>query len=100
CRAGGRGDRRRHRAGDAMTGNILHPSAPPSHLAPDELRVRPGPDGVSLAIDPVRAGWRYLSFSALSIGLGEGLVVGSAGSETALVVVAGGGVLLEPESGP
>jgi 5-deoxy-glucuronate isomerase len=78
---------------------IIHPSAPPNHLAPDELRVRPGADGVSLSIDPARAAWRYLTFRALALGADERLNVGEAGSETAVVVLAGGGLRFEPESG-
>ena len=72
----------------------IHPSAPPNHLAPDELRVRPAADGVSLAIDPARAGWRYLSFRALALGAGEKLELGGPGTETAIVVLAGGGLSL------
>jgi KduI/IolB family len=79
---------------------MTHPAAPPNHLALDELRVRPGPDGVSLAIDPARADWRYLTFKAVAVGAGERLAVGSVGAETVLVVLAGGGLILEPESGP
>jgi 5-deoxy-glucuronate isomerase len=79
---------------------MIHPSAPPNHLAPDELRVRPGADGVSLAIDPARAGWRYLSFKAVSLAAGERLTLGGAGFETAVVVLAGGGLIVEPESRP
>jgi len=79
---------------------MIHPSAPPNHLAPDALRVRPGPDGVSLAIDPERAGWRYLSFRAVALGASDRLAVGGTGSETAVIVLAGGGVSLEPEAGP
>jgi 5-deoxy-glucuronate isomerase len=77
---------------------MTHPSAPPNHLAPDELRVRPGGDGVSLAIDPARAGWRYLSFRALAIGAHERMDVGSPGSELCLVVIGGGGITLELDS--
>jgi 5-deoxy-glucuronate isomerase len=79
---------------------VIHPSAPPNHLAPDELRVRPGRDGVSLAIDPARAHWRYLSFGTVLLGAAAGLDVGSAGLETAVVVLAGGGLIVEPASGP
>ena len=67
----------------------IHPSAPPNHLAADELRVRPAADGISLAIDPARAGWRYLSFRALALGTGERLELGGPGIETAIVVLAG-----------
>jgi 5-deoxy-glucuronate isomerase len=79
---------------------MIHPSAPPNHLAPDELRVRPGPDGVTLAIDPTRAAWRYLSFRVVALEDGDRLALGSSGSETAVVVLAGGGVIVEPHSGP
>jgi 5-deoxy-glucuronate isomerase len=72
----------------------IHPAAPPNHLAPDELRIRPAADGVSLAIDPARAGWRYLAFRALALGAGERLDVGGPGTETAIVVLAGGGITL------
>jgi 5-deoxy-glucuronate isomerase len=41
-----------------------------------------------------------LSFTAFALAAGEAFAVGSAGSETALVVVAGGGVVVEPDSGP
>jgi 5-deoxy-glucuronate isomerase len=77
----------------------IHPSAPPNHLAPDELRIRPGVDGISLAVDPARAGWRYLTFHAFGLRAGDRLAVGGTGIETAVVVVAGGGAGFEAESG-
>jgi 5-deoxy-glucuronate isomerase len=77
----------------------IHPSAPPNHLAPDELRVRPAADGISLAIDPARAGWRYLAFRALALGPGERLDLGGPGTETAIVVLAGGGLNVELADG-
>ncbi|MGI9146913.1 MAG: 5-deoxy-glucuronate isomerase [Chloroflexota bacterium] len=80
--------------------DVLHPSAPPNHLAADELRVRPGIDGLSLAIDPARAGWRYLSFRAVAVRASERVAVGGSGSETAVIVLAGGGLIVEPDSGP
>lgn len=66
-------------------------AAPPNILAPDELRVRPGDDG-SVAIDPARAGWRYLSFSTLRLRAGRPVSLGADGQETAVVLVAGGDV--------
>ena len=74
---------------------IIHPSAPPNHLSPEELRIRPAADGVSLAIDPERAGWRYLSFRALALADGERIDLGGPGHETVVVVLAGGGVSIE-----
>ncbi len=84
-----------------MTNGVLHPSAPPNFLAPDELRVRPGADGTRLDIDPQRAGWRYLTFRALSLDATDRVAVGGSGFEAAVVVLAGGGLLVEPaDSGP
>lgn len=77
----------------------IHPGAPPNHLAPDELRVRPGADGVSLSVDPARAGWRYLGFRAVALGAGQRLDVGGPGTETVVVVLAGGGIRLVPDGG-
>jgi 5-deoxy-glucuronate isomerase len=77
---------------------VTHPSAPPNHLAPDELRVRPGVDGVSLSIDPARAGWRYLSFRARALAAGERMDVGGAGVEVCAVLLSGGGATVEFES--
>src|ERR1043165_7938250 len=74
---------------------MIHPSAPPNHLAPDELRVRPAADGVTLAIDPARAGWRYLSFRVFAVNAEERIDVGGSGTETCVVVVSGGGAVLE-----
>ena len=73
---------------------MIHPSAPPNHLAPDELRVRPGPDGVSLAIDPARAGWRYLAFRTFLVSEGTRCELGGPGYESVMVVLAGGGLSL------
>jgi 5-deoxy-glucuronate isomerase len=78
---------------------MIHRSAPPNHLAADELRVRPGPDGVRLAIDPAHAGWRYLAFHVAALAAGERLDIGGTGSETAVVVIAGGGVMFVPDFG-
>jgi 5-deoxy-glucuronate isomerase len=74
---------------------VIHPSAPPNQLAPDALRVRPAADGVTLAIDPERADWRYLSFRALALGAEERIDVGGSGTEACVVVLSGGGAVLE-----
>jgi 5-deoxy-glucuronate isomerase len=70
-------------------------TALPNALAPDELRVRPGPDGVALAIDPARAGWRYLSFRVVSLADEQGVAVAQADREAAVVVISGGGVRID-----
>jgi 5-deoxy-glucuronate isomerase len=74
---------------------MTHPSAPPNHLAPDELRVRPAADGITIAIDPARAGWRYLSFRTVAADADERIDVGGSGTETCLVVLSGGGVVVD-----
>ena len=48
----------------------VHAAKLPTLLAPDRLRIRPGADGV-VATDPVRSGWRYLSFRAFRLADGE-----------------------------
>jgi 5-deoxy-glucuronate isomerase len=73
----------------------INPSARPNHLAPAELRVRPGSDGVALSIDAPRAGWRYLAFRAQAVDASESVHVGAPGAETCLVIVAGGGCLVQ-----
>lgn len=79
---------------------MIHPSAPPNHLSPEELRIRPGVDGVTLAVDPERAGWRYLSFRTLTLAEHERIELGGPpGHETVVVVLAGGGVSIEINSG-
>jgi 5-deoxy-glucuronate isomerase len=76
----------------------IHPRALANDLPPGELRVRPGSDG-RVAVDPTRAGWRYLSFEAVPVGAG-GIVVDAAdGHETCLVVVAGRDVTIEGDDG-
>ena len=69
----------------------VHAAKLPTLLAPDRLRIRPGADGV-VATDPVRSGWRYLSFRAFRLADGETVTVGSADLETAIVTISGGGV--------
>ena len=74
-----------------MAEPLVHRSALPSHAAPEELRVRPGPDG-SVAIDPTRAGWRYLSFRVARLSVGEEVSIGRPGQEAVIVNLFGGDV--------
>jgi 5-deoxy-glucuronate isomerase len=84
-------------AGGTVT--AVHPSALPNRLAPDRLRLRPAADGVSVAVNPRRAGWRYLSFRIVSLPAGAALEVGRCGYETAIVTIAGGGCRVDPATG-
>ncbi|MDQ2941400.1 MAG: 5-deoxy-glucuronate isomerase [Chloroflexota bacterium] len=56
-------------------------------LRPDELRLRPGPDG-AVSVDPRRAGWRYLSFRVANVT--APIRVGGEGIETAVIILGGG----------
>lgn len=66
----------------------IHPAAPASDLAPADLLIRPGPDG-GASLDPVRAGWRYLSYASVAIPEGGLVVPAAPGVETCLVVLDG-----------
>jgi 5-deoxy-glucuronate isomerase len=80
-----------------MTEPAVHPAALPNTLSADELRLRPGPDGVNVAIDPASAGWRYLSYRAAGLSEGEQITAGGEGREAVVVLIGGGGVRVEPE---
>jgi 5-deoxy-glucuronate isomerase len=70
-------------------------AALPNALAPDELRLRPGANGAGLAVDPERAGWRYLSFRSVALAAGEVLDIGADDRELAVVTISGGGAVVE-----
>jgi 5-deoxy-glucuronate isomerase len=69
----------------------IHAAKLPSDLPPEALHLRPDRDGV-VAVDPTRAGWRYLSFRTITLADGEESRLDSPNQETAIVTVAGGGV--------
>lgn len=79
-----------------MTDLTLARVAPPNRLDPAALRLRPDEDG-SVGLDPVRAGWRYLSFETRRLGAGEAIAIPADDLETALVVLGGGGVVVDPD---
>jgi 5-deoxy-glucuronate isomerase len=75
-------------------------AAPPNDLSVEELRLGSDERG-RVAIDPARAGWRYLSFRTVRLGEHESIVVGGDGHETAIVNLFGGdAVIQEPEEEP
>jgi 5-deoxy-glucuronate isomerase len=78
-----------------VTDPTVHPTALPNDLPVDRLRHRPAADG-SVAIDPVSAGWRYLSFRTAELGAGVPLAFGTPGHEACIVVIGGGGVVVRP----
>lgn len=71
--------------------------APVNRLSVDELRLRPAQDG-RVRVDPVQAGWRYLSVEA---GRFEPtpFALGRAGHEACVVVVGGGGAAVDGPDG-
>jgi 5-deoxy-glucuronate isomerase len=73
--------------------DTIHRAAVPSSATADELRIRPAADG-HLAIDPRRAGWRYLSFRVSPVLEGRDLHLGRAGHELVLVNLVGADVEL------
>ena len=69
----------------------IHASALANERPPAELRIRPAADG-GVAVDPERAGWRYLSFRTLGVGADQGVQIDGPESEAVLLVLGGGGV--------
>lgn len=76
-----------------MTGNevVIHKAKLPSDKTPDQLIVRAIPGRAEVAIDPVAAGWRYLSCEVAAIPNDERISVGDA-RETLVVILRGGGL--------
>jgi len=77
---------------------VIHAAKLPSRLPPELLHIRAGADGV-VATDPVRAGWRYLSFRAFGLEDGETMLLDRPEEEAAIVTISGGGVELSFEGG-
>jgi len=72
-------------------GNVIHKAKLPMRLPPESLHIRPDEAGV-VATDPIRVGWRYLSFRAFSLGDGEAVMLDRPDQEAAVVTISGGGV--------
>ena len=70
-------------------------AALPNELPPERLRITPGADGTTVATDPRRAGWRYLSFTALPLREDQAVKVAGRNREALVVVLAGGGVRVD-----
>ena len=85
--------------GDGSTEPVIHAAKLPSRLPAELLHVRPGADG-TVATDPVRSGWRYLSFRAFGLHDGETIVLDRPEQEAAVVTISGGGVEVAVEGRP
>lgn len=81
-----------------MPDPTIHPAAPASDLAPTDLLIRSGVDG-AVQLDPVRAGWRYLSYATMPVPEGGLVVPAAPGVETCLVVLDGHDVTVTGDVG-
>jgi 5-deoxy-glucuronate isomerase len=79
-------------------GVVIHAAKLPMRVPAEQLHIRPGPDA-AVATDPERAGWRYLSFRAASLGDGERQRIDRPEEEAAIVTISGGGVDIEVDGG-
>jgi 5-deoxy-glucuronate isomerase len=70
-----------------MTEPMIHPATVPSSLTADELRLRSDAAG-GVAVDPRRAGWRYLSFRTIRLAGGAAVALDPR-QEHAIVVIEG-----------
>jgi 5-deoxy-glucuronate isomerase len=73
---------------DAVT---INPSKLPIRRPLSELLIRPA-DGITVATDAERAGWRYLSFEALALAADEETTLAFPDREAIVITIAGGGV--------
>ncbi len=80
------------------SGAVIHAAKLPMRLPPQQLHVRPGTDGV-VATDPIRSGWRYLSFRAFGLQDGEIVLLDRPEEEAAIVTISGGGVEVSLDDG-
>ncbi|HYM67796.1 MAG TPA: 5-deoxy-glucuronate isomerase, partial [Patescibacteria group bacterium] len=68
----------------------IHADKVPNFMSAEEILIRPKPGSVEVAVDPIRAGWRYLSFACTAIADGESVRLGDPNLETCAVIIAGG----------
>jgi 5-deoxy-glucuronate isomerase len=84
---------------DEGTSWVIHPAKLPARLPPESLHIHPDADGV-VATDPLRSGWRYLSFRAFGLDEGETVLLDRPDQEAAIVTISGGGVEIALDHGP
>lgn len=70
----------------------IHTDKVPNFMSSDELLIRPRPGHLEVAVDPIRAGWRYLAFACMAIRDGDTIHLGDPNLETAAVIIGGGGL--------
>jgi 5-deoxy-glucuronate isomerase len=79
-------------------GVTIHPTKILPAIGIDRVHLRPV-DGVTVAVDPERAGWRYLSFQARSLAADEAIGLDRPDQEAVVVTIGGGGLRIEFEDG-
>lgn len=79
-----------------MNRTAIHAAAVQNSLSPDELHLRPSAEG-ELAVDPQRAGWRYLSFKVLRVDRGASVPLRGRAEEVAIVTLSGGVIIEDAE---
>jgi 5-deoxy-glucuronate isomerase len=83
---------------DRTDGPFIHPAKLPSSIPVEQLHIAAGADG-TVDTDPARAGWRYLSFRAFSLGDGQSTVLDHPELEAAIVTISGGGIDIAVDGG-
>jgi 5-deoxy-glucuronate isomerase len=71
-----------------MPDPTIHPRALPNALAAADLRRSAGPEG-GVSVDPVQAGWRYLSFVVAAVPSAGLAIQAESGVETCVVIQTG-----------
>jgi 5-deoxy-glucuronate isomerase len=82
-----------------VRGDAISASAPANRLSVEELRLRPD-DAGRVSVDPMRAGWRYLSFDLVPVGPEPTRIAVAPAHEVAIVVIAGRDVRVADGSDP
>ena len=77
---------------------MVHPTKLPPTIPVEKLHLRAAGDS-AIGVDPARAGWRYLSFRAVSLAGGETAVLDDPELETSIVTISGGGADVSVDGG-
>lgn len=77
---------------------VIHPTKLAPTIPVEKLHLRAAGDA-AIGTDPAHAGWRYLSFRAVSLAEGETAVLDDPELEAAIVTVSGGGADVSVDGG-
>ncbi len=77
----------------------IHAAKLPPTVPLSDLLIRPA-DGVTVAADPDRAGWRYLGFRSVGLARDETVSLAHPEQEAVIVTIGGGGVRIEFDTSP